>query len=185
MKKDRPYSFRQKRPEQTAARKRNAAREDDVQADDASDDTSRRNRLVNAFLFLPSAPANFAFVRSLELPVEVEGYRYMARIEGVRFDSPDRVNQPIMVHLEYTAIPQSLTKSRDGLVLTAGHGSGNAECVMRQQMAMRIYDIGGKRVNEVKLTVKCGDDKVGHCMINLADEQGLSQFKESPDSWLL
>ena len=33
--------------------------------------------------------------------------------------------------------------------------------------------------------VKCGDDKVGHCMINLADEQGLSQFKESPGSWLL
>ena len=49
---------------------------------------------------------------------------------------------------------------------------------MRQEMVMRSYDIGGKRVNEVKLTVKCGDDKVGHCMINLADEQELSQFKE-------
>ena len=36
-----------------------------------------------------------------ELPVEVERYRYVARIERVRFDSSDRVNQPIMVHLEY------------------------------------------------------------------------------------
>jgi hypothetical protein len=83
-----------------------------------------------------------------------------------------------MVHLEYPVIPQSLTKSRDGLMLQAAQGSGNAECVMRQQMAMRIYEIGGKRINEVKLTVKCGNDTIGHCMVNLADEQGLSQFRE-------
>ena len=86
-----------------------------------------------------------------------------------------------MKQLRYPAIPQSLTKSRDGLMLTAGQGSGNAECVMRQQMAMRIYDIGGKRVNEVKLTVFSDYAVRSHpsCRKKSRRKSGLSVPKES------
>ena len=150
-----------------------------------------------------------------------------------------------MKQLRYPAIPQSLTKSRDGLMLTAGQGSGqrlqvslikadndamflnmsliilvehcwvpvwptwsgaqfdfgfphcakacrnspkkgNAECVMRQQMAMRIYDIGGKRVNEVKLTVFSDYAVRSHpsCRKKSRRKSGLSVPKESDiDMW--
>ena len=43
---------------------------------------------------------------------------------------------------------------------------------------MKAFDIDGERVKELKVIVRCGDQDLGLLMVNLGDEQPLSQFRD-------
>ena len=118
--------------------------------------------------------------------VEIFNRRYIARIEGIRFENRRTLARPeaareirvVFLHMgieespiqygqeadpeicmfQQTVFPKTLQTSAPYLLVKEGE-DGRVECPMSEDMRMRIYMKNGERINEVAMILSIGDFK--------------------------
>ena len=54
--------------------------------------------------------------------------------------------------LRYPDVPRFSARCKEGKSFTANPASGNAQCVLRDQLPVKAFDIDGERVKKLKVS---------------------------------